>query len=249
MAIIRYVRSAATVSWIDARTGLPEVDAVPPAAIVHRVFLTGSSGFRFVNFMEVWANFDTQANTIVGHGFTGNSGLFRSPSYMDIPSQIGTTIQNVRVGFEPITFTQITGARTQSPEVIGGWIGGPAGNIFASMVKSFPPIWTEIQIQLYNNGSGVTSVLRHSLFPSMTYYTQYLNHSPSAAPGAFVPNWYSRTPFNGNPNYDGMPNYDRWYENGWGHFGTGTSGPITGNPWDMEKSITSGIDPTQPFGW
>jgi hypothetical protein len=46
-----------------------------------------------------------------------------------------------------------------------------------------------------------------------------------------------------------MPNYDRWYANGWGDLGAGVSGPITGNPWGMEKTVVSGIDPTQPFGW
>ena len=164
MSIVRYVRSAAAASWIDARTGLPEVDVNAPGAFVQRGFLTGAAGFRFANFMEIWANYDTDTRAIVGHGFTADSGLYRSPSYGGIPSQVGTPIRSVKVGVEPITFIQTTGARTQSPEKIGG-LFGPIGNIFASAVKSFPPIWTEIQIQLFGDGHSVASVRRWSLFP------------------------------------------------------------------------------------
>ncbi len=245
MAIIRYVRSAATVSWIDPRTGLPEVDQTPPGASVSREFLTGSSGFRFVNFMEIWANFDVDRNTIVGHGMTQASGIYTSPSFAGIPSRRFQPIQLVRVGQEPITFRQTVGARTESPERIGGSIFGPGGNILASAVKAFPPIWTEIEIQLFNDGNTVASVLRHSLFPSATFYTRPVY--ASLEPQESGP--YTRTPIGSATNYDGMPNYDRWYANGWGSPGSGSSGPVTGNPWNMERSVLSGIDHTQPFGW
>jgi hypothetical protein len=244
MSIVRYVRSAAAASWIDARTGLPEVDVNAPGAFVQRGFLTGAAGFRFANFMEIWANYDTDTRAIVGHGFTADSGLYRSPSYGGIPSQVGTPIRSVKVGVEPITFIQTTGARTQSPEKIGG-LFGPIGNIFASAVKSFPPIWTEIQIQLFGDGHSVASVRRWSLFPSMTFYTRSIAPDSTLESGA-----YSRTATRpGEANYDGMPNYDKWYANGWGDLGAGVSGPITGNPWGMDKTVLSGIDPSQPFGW
>ena len=38
---------------MNAVTGLPEVDLVAPGQRVEHAFLTGSAGFRFVNFMEV----------------------------------------------------------------------------------------------------------------------------------------------------------------------------------------------------
>ena len=79
MSISRCEHSIASVSWIDAATGLPEVDSNPPGAVVTRSFLTGSSGFRFVNYMEVWADFDTEAGTIVGHGFAPASITSRAP--------------------------------------------------------------------------------------------------------------------------------------------------------------------------
>ena len=90
MSIIRYEHSIASVSWIDPATGLPEVDSNPPGAVVTRSFLTGSSGFRFDNYMEVWADFDTVGGTIVGHGFAPASGIYRSPSFAGVPSAIGS---------------------------------------------------------------------------------------------------------------------------------------------------------------
>jgi hypothetical protein len=223
---------------------LPEVDGNAPGAFVQRGFLTGAAGFRFTNFMEIWANYDTDTRAIVGHGFTPDSGLYRSPSYRGIPSQVGTPMQSVKVGVEPITFIQTTGARTQSPERIGGLFGGPIGNIVASAVKSFPPIWTEIQIQLFGDGHIAASVRRWSLFPSMTFYTRSIALDSTVESVA-----YTRTASRpGNVTYDGMPNYDNWYANGWGDLGPGP-GPIAGNPWGLDKSVLSGIDPSQPFGW
>ena len=246
MAFIRYVRSAATVSWIDPATGLPEVDRSPPGASTTREFLTGSSGFRFVNFMEIWGNYDTERNTIVGHGFTDPSGIYTSPSFGGVPSERFVPIRSARIGQEPIIFRQIVGARTRSPEVIGGWFGGPAGNIAGSAVKGFPPIWSEIEIRLFHDGHIVASVLRHSLFPSLTFFTRPVIVSGIAQESGS----YTRNPVGGAVYYDGMPNMTRWSDRaeGWGPVQTGT-GPTRGNPWSIDQSIFNGIDPSQPFGW
>jgi len=244
MALIMYTRSAATASWIDPVTGLPEVDRNPPGAMAERGFLTGNAGFRFANFMEVWANYDTERHTIIGHGFTTASGIYTSPSFGGIPSRRFESVRNVQVGREPITFTQIVGARTESPEKIGG-IFGPLGNILGSAITAFPPIWSEIRIQIYNDGRAEASVLRHSLFPSMTFYTRPIN--ASGAPNEMGS--YIRTPFGGSSYYNGVPNLNRWKENGWGATHRGSSGPTGGNPWNFEESVLTGIDHTQPFGW
>ncbi|HEY6528215.1 MAG TPA: hypothetical protein VIZ65_05935 [Cellvibrionaceae bacterium] len=244
MALIQYSRSAATVSWIDAATGLPEVDKVAPGQTVERSFLTGNTGFRFVNFMEVWASYDTKKNTIVSHGFTPASKTYTSPSFADIPSFIFEPIRNVKVGREPITFTQIIGARTESPEKIGG-IFGPLGNIAASAITAFPPIWSELEIKIYNDGRTEASVLRHSIFPSLTFYKRSLNASGAA--NEIGP--YVKTSFSGAAYYNAVPNLARWKEQGWGSIKGGLSGPIGGNPWNMEKSVLTGIDASQPFGW
>lgn len=245
MATIKYTRSAATVSWIDAATGLPEVDPVAPGQTVQRSFLTGATGFRFVNFMEVWADYDTNRNTIIGHGFTPASGIYRGPSFAGVPSQVFQPIQQVQVGREPITFKQIIGARTQSPERVGGMLGGPLGNILGSAVSAFPPIWSEISIKIFNDGRNEDAVLRHSIFPSLTFYTRAIN--ASGAPSQTGS--YTRTSFSGTGYYNAVPHLDRWKTTGWGAVRAGTSGPTGGNPWNMERSVLSGIDHTQPFGW
>jgi hypothetical protein len=243
MSISRCEHSIASVSWIDAATGLPEVDSNPPGAVVTRSFLTGSSGFRFVNYMEVWADFDTEAGTIVGHGFAPASGIYRSPSFAGVPSAIGTITRNVLVGTEPITFTQMLGARTQSPEKLGG-IFGPLGNIIGGAVTHFPPIWTELELRIYSDRRREGRVLRHSLFPSMSFYV--LRNDPVGAPSA----WLHRTPVPGGAQfYDAIPNYDRWRRDGWGAISGTAPGPTPGNPWALEESVLSGIDPNQPYGW
>lgn len=245
MTNIRYTRSAATASWIDARTGLPEVDAVAPAASVTRGFLTGSAGFRFTNFTEVWASFDTARGAVTGHGFTPASSVYRSPSFGGIPSQIMAPTRSARIIGTAVEFIQIIGARTQSPERIGGFVG-PLGNIIAGAVVSFPPIWSEIRIRLHADGSTESEVLRHSLFPSLTFYTRPVNASLTPEESGL----YQTTPVGpGVTVYDGMPNQDRWYQHGWGPLGAGTRGPVSGNPIGMVRSVFNGLDPTQPFGW
>lgn len=235
MTMIMYTRSAATVSWIDAATGLPEVDEVPPGHLVQRSFLTGRSGFRFVNLTEVWARYDDVRNSIVAHGFTPASGIYRSPSFGGIESEVFTPIRAFQVGREPITFIQVIGARTQSPERIGSILCGPLGHVAASAASAFPPIWSEVSIKIYNDGRTEASVLRHSLFPSMTFYTRPLH--ACQAPDERGP--YICTPFAGNTCYNAVPNLARWRESGWGGVRGGTSGPTTGNPWNL----------SQPFDW
>jgi hypothetical protein len=243
MALVRYERSIASISWIDVATGLPEVDRTPPGGQVSRAFVMGNAGYRFANYMEVWATYDTSIGTIVGHGFGSGSGLYRAPSYGGIPSAIGETTRSVRVGREPITFIQMLGARTQSPEKIGG-IFGPLGNIFASAVVHFPPIWTELQLMIYNDGRFEGRVLRHSIFPSMTFYV--LGNDPTSAPSALL----YRTPVpTGGQFYNAVPNLDRWKREGWGDIRGTNPGPTPGNPWGMAESVLTGIDPSQPFGW
>ena len=98
-------------------------------------------------------------------------------------------IRRVQVGREPITFTQIVGADGESGE--DRRVVGPGGNIAAGAIAAFPPIWSEIMIKVYNDGRTEASVLRHSLFPSLTFYTAPVNASG-------VPNekgTYSYTPW------------------------------------------------------
>jgi len=124
MAIIKYERSAATVSWIDPATELPEVDNNRPSdPATTRQFLTGSAGFRFCNFIEAWTNYDSALQAVTSYGFSSASKIYRAPSFAKIPSQVFTPKQAMSLAGGAATFTQIIGARTQSPEVIGGIVG------------------------------------------------------------------------------------------------------------------------------
>jgi hypothetical protein len=246
MPEIRYTRSCATASWIDERTGLPEFDESHPPATTDREFLTRSRGYRFSNFIEVWAVYDSVRNRFTRYGFTRASGIYRPLSYGGIPSQVFDGIRRTQHHHSHVEFTQTIGARTQSPERIGGMLGGPAGNILASAITAFPPIWTEVKLRVYRDGQSFAEVTRHSLFPSMTFYTREV--FASGAPDE--QGNYSRTRMSGAAFYNGNPNLERWKDRGWGHIHGGThGGPTAGNPWGMEESIFSGIDPTQPFGW
>jgi hypothetical protein len=239
MAIIRYTSSAATASWIDAATGLPEVDKNPPSEKVSDSFLTGSLGFRFVNFMEVWVDFNTELNSITGHGFTPRSGIYRAPSFAHIPSTMFNSIRDVKVGKEPITFSQIVGCRTKSPEtigtIVGGVVGGAyalnpiggavAGRMAASKISGFPPIWSEIRIKIYDNGTTEAEVVRHSLFPSLTFYKLRQGEKVS----------YEKSKFDNQSYFNAIPNLKRWETEGWGAT-RGSSGAIAGNPWNLTWS-------------
>lgn len=239
MPIIKYERSAATVSWIDPATGLPEVDTVKPTnPTTTRAFLTGNAGFRFCNFIDVWANYDTVARTITGHGFTAASKIYRAPSFARIPSHVFPAKQNVRVGVEPITFTQIIGARTESPEIIGGTVGGVVGGLpgrwigekVARAVSGFPPIWSELQLKIFNDGRFEVELRQHSYFPSLTFYKVRLN-----AAGGQTNDYDRANVTSGTSFYDAIPNLEHWKSNGWGPVKGGGAGPTDGNPWGMQK--------------
>jgi hypothetical protein len=238
MAIIRHQRSAATASWIDPATGLPEVDTVRPNnATTTRAFLTGDAGYRFCNFMEVWADYDSIQRRIVRHGFAPASKMYRGPSFAGIESHAFAVSQGA-VGQDPVTFTQIVGARTESPEVIGGLVGGIAagpigrwvGEQAARAITGFPPIWSEIEIKIFGNGSFELKLLRYSYFPSLTLY------KVRTGPAGNQSNDYDRvdvTP--GTPYYDAIPKLDHWKENGWGALRGTSPGPTDGNPWSFDK--------------
>lgn len=151
--IVRKYMTAATVSWIDPATGLPEVDTQPVVSpTVNRAFLVGSQGFRFTNFVEAFADIDQRAKRIVGSGFTVQSGMYRGPSYLRIPSHAFFVDQRAsqpaifREGAERVTLTQTVGARTVSPEMLGGVGGAVAGAAAGAAAGTFvfPAIGTAI---------------------------------------------------------------------------------------------------------
>jgi len=238
MAIIKYERSAATVSWIDPATELPEVDNNRPSdPATTRQFLTGSAGFRFCNFIEAWTNYDSALQAVTSYGFSSASKIYRAPSFAKIPSQVFTPKQAMSLAGGAATFTQIIGARTQSPEVIGGIVGGVVGGVVggyvgekvAHSVSGFAPIWSQLRLKIFDDGRFEVHLLQHSLFPSLTLYKVRLQ-------GANQSNDYDRVSIVGASYYNAVPSLEKWKKEGWGPVRGGPiSGPTAGNPWGVDQ--------------
>lgn len=141
MAIVKVTHAAATCSWIDPATGLPEVDRqVIVDATTSVGFLTGSRGYRFCNFISVWAEVNTDTKRIERSGFDTVSGLYRGPSFVGIPSRAFMVQQDSFVDSDGLRFTQVVGARTVSPEVLGAGGGVVAGALIGGAVGSAVPV-------------------------------------------------------------------------------------------------------------
>ena len=224
-------RAIATLSWIDPRTGLPEVDkAGEPGAKINRALITGRSAYRFSSFLNVTVT--SIDGLIISRRIEADSGMYRSPSFLGIQSDpVGNIGQYSLSMGSAAVFRQLVGCRTVSPETIGGTvggiIGGPIGQRLgkeaAEYVTAFPPIWTEIEMTIYADGNWTHQLIQHSIFPSVSFYA--INDF-----GTFERQGKS---------YDGVPNLELWKKGGWGPMIPGKGGPTPGNPWKM----------TNPKGW
>ncbi len=253
----RILFSAATCSWIDPATGLPEVDdstITQPSKL--RSFLVGNSGYRFCNFMETWIDLSPDGRSITASGFTPESRMYRGPSFAHIPSHAFSVSRQTFAEADAVRFTQIVGARTVSPEVIGTTVGGILGAIvlgvpgaitgailgdtIAHQITGFPPIWTKIQIRIFRDGRAQGQILQHSLFPSMTIFVQ--QERASATPGAS----YDRASHpNGQTYYNATKEVELpdWKARGWGPLANSSvPGPCAGNPWGTTKGVTGGSE-------
>jgi len=187
---------------------------------VTREFTVGNRGYRFAHLLEVFVNIDDKTKLVTGHGFTPASGIYRGKSYGNIPSEYYAPIRTVKVGQDPIVFTQILGARTQSGEQIGA-LGGPVGRMVGHTLKSFPPIWTELELKVYANGRTDGKLRHHSLFPSVTFYR------PMAQGTDYVT----------SSTYDARPQLTRWQTAGWGPVVLGSAVALAGNPYWLYGSV------------
>ncbi len=266
MALETRTYSAASCSWIDPATGLPEVDTHPITGdSVSRSFLTGNFGFRFCNFTEVWVTGDFSLGTVAGQGFSDASGIYRGPSYAHIPSHAFTSMRDIFVEPDAVRFTQVTGARTVSPEVVGaggGVVGGAvAGAIFGSFV---PVVGTAIGAGAGAILGGLTGeVVGHRVigFPPIwskiqirIYRTgraeaQLLQHSlfPSLtfyrlAQGAGADYERVDDPEGGRYyNATKAVQLPKWQAAGWGPLiSMPMPGACAGNPWGISHGVTGG---------
>lgn len=266
MANLRVTFAAAACSWIDAATGLPEVDAVSiTGAFMPRTFFVGNNGYRFCNFMEVWAELDTARRVIVGSGFTPQSGMYRGPSFAQIQSHAFLKQTDTFNEPDAVRLTQVVGARTVSPEVLGTGggilVGAVAGGVIGSAVPVIGTAVGAIAGGLLGAFGGevvghqavgfppIWSKIQIRIYRDGRTEAQLLQHSlfPSLtfyqqAANPIMPFQRVNHP-NGNTWYNALKTTQLpdWQNRGWGKLQSmSIPGPCGGNPWGIDKGITGG---------
>jgi hypothetical protein len=105
-------------------------------------------------------------------------------------------------------------------------VGYFAGREVAQLFKSFPPIWTELELTINSDGSIRHVLLSHSVFPSNTLFSQ-----EKAVSNELVEARYTvRAGYNG-----GLKQLQRWQDFGWDLASKNRVGPTNGNPWGMRN--------------
>jgi len=261
-------RSVASFSWIDPKTNLPEYDQGNPGSTVRRADVFGKQKYRFANFLEGRITVEGHGR-IVEARVTDESGLYLAPSFLNIPPVAYGYFPRVQRFYGRATFTLLVGARTHSPEfigrvtgenvgvvagsrllppgvgrAIGRKVGGWAGRAVAAKTLAFPPIWTEVELTIYADGTATGKLLRHSAFPSVSFYFQppvilrpgvigNMRTGPAPwVPLAVLPDtyWQDTASY-----YDGdSAKLAHWKKNGWGPT-SGTTVARDGNPWGLTE--------------
>jgi hypothetical protein len=119
---------AATFSWINPKTGLPEVDkGGEPGETIHVDEIMLGLKYRFANFVEVVVESD-ERHGIVRAAFSDRAGMYRGPSFLRLDSApVGQIGRSVVFNRQSATFRQLVGCRTESPEKIGSAVGAAVG--------------------------------------------------------------------------------------------------------------------------
>lgn len=247
MADIERTESICSLSWINVITRLLENDGDGPLDTLPGILVTNEQDalpFRFLNLLEgkVVITGSSQPR-IVSAGWTADSGIYRNPSFGKIPSEPFETKRSINQQFDRVVFRQTVGARTVSPEVmgqrigagegvnLGGFVGIPVGakvgRAVAHKLLGYPPIWTTLQLTIFIDGRSEGKVVRHSLFPSMNFYTR-----PDECKGQpRISSYYEQV----GKSYDAVPAQDHWEKDGWGKLDDRFGGPCEGNPWGYSK--------------
>lgn len=177
-----FTGSAATVNWVHCQSGVGRfIKDRPPQALATSSFFFKPQACRFSNFLNCYLTV-TATGKIENFGFFQDSGIYRAPSFLKLPSQGYTVLQAARIiyheGRAGVEFDQIAGARTLSATLIGGMLGGLLGSLpgfllgayLANRLMNFPPIWTHLRLRLMADGQQTISLVGHSLFPCNTLY-------------------------------------------------------------------------------
>ena len=237
-----YTFAIATLSWIDPRTGLPEVDeGGDPGDSIFRTSILANKGYRFANFLEAsisTVNASTGPIPMGNVGYTRDCGIYRAPSFLDFPSYTyPIKLFTPAYTDEGVEFRQIVGARTQSAELAAGKLGpaGPVAGAIAQNLFPFPPIWSDLKLTIRYDGTYTGDLGAYSLFPSLTYYEN--SSIPCFVPGASEPCQAFEKKFG----YNGMPNYKHWMNEGKGWGAQRGPSPCEGNPWGATKPDAAAI--------
>jgi hypothetical protein len=269
MVAKKFTAAVTTISWIDSKVGLPVSDS-DPATVSKRAEFTTDANFRFSNFLEAFVVLDDRLG-IQQYGFSHASGMYRGPSEFGLPSAVVGKIGRSSIpSKQAVTFRQLVGARTQSHEIAGEvvgvlagggggfMVGGPVGAFvgaaaigvgyftgkkIAELIKSFPPIWTELELTINADGSIRRSLLSHSVFPSNTMFSPR-----KAVLGESIADGYTAC-----ASYDGdSDRLQRWQSSGWDLAAQKRSGPTDGNPWGMKnpaKTVGEKLVQSCPSGY
>jgi hypothetical protein len=110
-----------------------------------------------------------------------------------------------------------------------------------SEAKKLPPIWTELELTVYYDGTYDARVRRHSLYPNLSVYCGGRHRLPLSfdggktfspivpvEPDKAVEDYYLVS------GYDATRNLRNWQGHGWGAV-SGIDGPSGGNPWNATK--------------
>ncbi|SRR6266404_274898 len=263
----------ATISWIDVKVGLPVHDCDPATKDPQRAAFITNAGFRFSNFLEAFVIVHERLGIQEygfsrSSGMYRGSSAFGLGSA--VVGKIGRSSKRSNTS---VTFRQLVGARTVSHEVaaevvgiiagagIGGFmIGGPVGSFvgavgvgaavgyrtgkeIADLIKSFPPIWTELALTMNSDGTTQSALVSHSVFPSNTMFSR-----GSAALREFASDGYRIC-----ASYDGdLGQLNRWQSSGWDLADEARSGASDGNPWGMQnpaKTIVEKLVHSCPSGY
>jgi hypothetical protein len=247
-----FTRSIASLSWIDPQTGLPAVDMRGnPGERIQRSAILAKQGYRFANFLEASISVIGPMLSVVGDfGFTKESGMYRSLSYGNIPSEPFSIKRTTTYIDDGVRFKQTVGARTQSPEILAERMGGPFGSVISRGIAeeafALPPIWTELELTIYYDGRYAGKLLRHSLFPSISFYygskiMKLLGAEVVSSPGpgglplgVIVDLEDTGKFYYKMSDYDAVLKLKNWKDRGWGPLRDAyPSGPVGGNPWDI----------------
>lgn len=252
----------AALSWIDPKTGLPEVDKRgDPGARISRSDIKDGHLYRFSNFLEAYVTVN-DAGALLDAGFTADSGMYRGPSAFGLDSApVGKIGRTTSRRTSKAVFRQLVGSRTESPEKIGGAAGAVGGGIGgAVLVGAVAGAWAgpvgmfvgavALGTVGYFTGREVAELV--SAFPpiwteiELTIHCdgkleyQLVSHSvfPSNTFYALQNVRASRSDpevyvRQGN-SYDGNNvRLTAWKANGWGMAARARSGATAGSPWGM----------------